>query len=99
MGGPHQAQAHAQVVSNLVDYDMRPQQAIDHPRFHHNQAANTLALERGIPEMAQYQLLRLGHNVVEAVSGRFGGGQAILRLGDTWIAGSDHRKDGMAAGY
>ncbi|MHA2434037.1 MAG: gamma-glutamyltransferase, partial [Candidatus Thorarchaeota archaeon] len=33
MGGPHQAQAHAQVVSNLVDYDMRPQQAIDHPRF------------------------------------------------------------------
>jgi len=36
---------------------------------------------------------------VEAVSGRFGGGQAILRLGDTWIAGSDHRKDGMAAGY
>jgi len=99
MGGAHQAQAHAQVVSNLVDYNMRPQQAIDHPRFHHNQSSNTLAIERGIPEMAQYQLLRLGHKVVEAARGTFGGGQAILRLEDAWIAGSDHRKDGMAAGY
>ena len=99
MGGAHQAQAHAQVVSNLVDYNMRPQRAIDHPRFHHNQASNTLAIERGIPEMAQYQLLRLGHKVVEVTRGTFGAGQAILRLDDAWIAGSDHRKDGMAAGY
>ncbi len=99
MGGAHQAQAHAQVVSNLVDYSMRPQQAIDHPRFHHAQASNTLAIERGIPEMAQYQLLRLGHKIVDAARGTFGGGQAILRLADAWIAGSDHRKDGIAAGY
>ncbi|MFW9800244.1 MAG: gamma-glutamyltransferase, partial [Candidatus Thorarchaeota archaeon] len=99
MGGAHQAQAHAQVVSNLLDYNMTPQEAIDSPRFHHNQAANTVGVESGVPDTVQAELLRLGHKIVEEHSATFGGGQAILRLDDAWIAGSDHRKDGMAAGF
>ncbi len=98
MGGAHQAQAHAQFVSNLVDYNMTPQEALDHPRFHHDQEKNTVALENGIPPYVQGELRRLGHRLVHETMSGFGGGQAILRLGDAWIAGSDYRKDGMAIG-
>ena len=99
MGGDHQAQAHAQFVSNLVDYEMGPQQAIDHPRFNHNHAENIVGLERGFPEEIRGRLGKMGHNLGEKPSPGFGGGQAILRLYDSWIAGSDFRKDGHAAGF
>ncbi|MHA2021709.1 MAG: gamma-glutamyltransferase family protein, partial [Candidatus Thorarchaeota archaeon] len=99
MGGAHQAQAHAQFVSNIVDYSMSPQQAIDHPRFNHNQGPNTVAIEAGVPQTVQIELLRMGHTIMESPMSTFGGGQAILRDGSGWIAGSDHRKDGMASGF
>lgn len=99
MGGDHQAQAHAQFVSNLVDYDMGPQEAIDHPRFNHYHQENKVGLERGFPEEIRTRLGKLGHNLIDRPSPGFGGGQAILRLYDSWIAGSDFRKDGHAAGF
>ncbi|MFX1441594.1 MAG: gamma-glutamyltransferase, partial [Promethearchaeota archaeon] len=73
--------------------------AIDHPRFNHDQGSNTVAVEAGVPQTVQIELLRLGHTIVESPMAAFGGGQAILRCGSGWIAGSDHRKDGMAAGF
>ncbi|MHA1216941.1 MAG: gamma-glutamyltransferase [Candidatus Thorarchaeota archaeon] len=99
MGGDHQAQAHAQVVSNMVDYGMSPQEAIEHPRFHHDQATNTVALENGVPAHVQGRLRRLGHRLVHETAAGFGGGQIIVRLRESWIAGSDHRKDGHAAAF
>jgi len=99
MGGPHQAQAHAQFVSNVLDYEMSPQEALDHPRFHHNQDSNTVALENGIPPRAQGELKKRGHEIAHETMAGFGGGQAIFRLKDAWIAGSDFRKDGQAAGF
>jgi gamma-glutamyltranspeptidase/glutathione hydrolase len=98
MGGPHQAQAHAQFVSNIVDSDMWPQQAIDHPRFHHDQATNSVAIESRVPQSEMNSLGSKGHVLIDEKKAGFGGGQAILRLGDAWIAGSDMRKDGQAAG-
>jgi len=99
MGGSHQAQAHAQFVSNLVDCNMSPQAALDYPRFDHDQEKNLVKLEKGIPFHLHDELQKLGH-ILEAgsVSG-FGCGQAILSLEDAWIAGSDYRKDGQAAGF
>jgi gamma-glutamyltranspeptidase/glutathione hydrolase len=99
MGGAHQAQAHAQFVSNIVDHDMRPQEALDHPRFHHDQSSNTIALENGIPVKVQGELRRKGHRLRSETMSGFGGGQAILRMESAWIAGSDYRKDGQAAGF
>ena len=99
MGGAHQAQAHAQFVSNLVDYEMRPQAAIDHPRFNHNHEKNLVALEKAIPSKTRSELRRLGHVIVDEAASVFGGGQAILRIEGSWIAGSDYRKDGQAAGF
>ncbi|MGV9103328.1 MAG: gamma-glutamyltransferase [Candidatus Thorarchaeota archaeon] len=99
MGGPHQAQAHAQFVSNMLDYELSPQEALDHPRFHHNQNSNTVALENGIPPQAQGELRKRGHSIAHETMAGFGGGQAIFRLRDAWIAGSDFRKDGQATGF
>jgi len=99
MGGAHQAQAHAQFVSNLVDYQMGPQAAMDYPRFNHDHEENIVALEHGFPVVVQNELRKLGHRLTEKTVSAFGGGQVILRLEDSWIAGSDFRKDGQAAGF
>ena len=99
MGGSHQAQAHAQFVSNVVDYGMSPQEAIDYPRFNHNHEKNEVGLENEIPPQVQSELRRRGHLLIPESAVYFGGGQAILRLEDAWIAGSDYRKDGQAAGF
>jgi gamma-glutamyltranspeptidase/glutathione hydrolase len=99
MGGDHQAEAHAQYVSNVIDYHMLPQEAIDHPRFHHDQHSNTVSLEPGMAPAAMKDLHKRGHSLVQDSTSQFGGGQAILRSHDIWIAGSDRRKDGQASGY
>ncbi|NHJ14690.1 MAG: gamma-glutamyltransferase [Candidatus Thorarchaeota archaeon] len=99
MGGSHQAQAHAQVISNLVDYRMKPQKAIDFPRFHHDQLTNDVGLSSGVPRKSRDSLRKKGHEIVTKSKSAYGGGQAILWHIDAWIAGSDYRKDGMAAGF
>ena len=99
MGGDHQAEAHAQFVSNIIDHKMFPQEAIDHPRFHHDQRVNTVWLEDGLPPSTRKSLQRKGHRVAPDLASKFGGGQAILRVHDMWMAGSDYRKDGQASGY
>ncbi|RDE12425.1 MAG: gamma-glutamyltransferase [Candidatus Thorarchaeota archaeon] len=99
MGGDHQAEAHAQFVSNTVDHKMSPQEAIDHPRFHHDQRTNMVWLEEGLPLSTRGALQKKGHQVAPEHTVKFGGGQAILRVHDIWVAGSDYRKDGQASGY
>lgn len=99
MGGSHQSQAHAQFVSNVVDYGMSPQEAMDYPRFDHDHITNKVGLENEISPEVQGELSKRGHNLIPETASYFGGGQAILRLEDAWIAGSDHRKDGQAAGF
>ena len=97
MGGAMQPQGHFQLVLRLVDERMDPQAALDAPRFR-VEADGSVQLEPGLwPEEAG--LRSLGHAVVRGeVQQPFGVGQAILRLGDAWIAGSDGRGDGFAAG-
>ena len=104
MGGDVQAQAHVQVVSNLIDYDLNIQEAIDYPRFHYVDA-DRVAFEADYDAELKEQLARLGHDVLgeEAVLARggFGGGQGIMidpTTGCFW-GGSDRRKDGVAIGF
>ncbi len=104
MGGDVQAQAHVQVVSNLVDYELNIQEALDCARFHCAGGA-AVALEAEHTPDQRARLAALGHDVLgeEAVLARggFGGGQGILidpRTGCFW-GGSDRRKDGCAIGF
>ena len=98
MGGQYQATGHARLVSNLVDFGMDPQEAIDGPRCFTE--AGIATVERGYPDAVRAELARRGHRV-EIPSVPIGGAQAILIDEDagTLTGGSDPRKDGCAIGY
>jgi len=104
MGGDVQAQGHVQVVSNMVDYGLNIQEALDYPRLHYLEGAR-VALEPEYEESVRDELRRCGHDVVDEsatlLRGGFGGGQGILidpATGAYW-GGSDRRKDGCAIGF
>lgn len=97
MGGSMQPQGHVQVLLNLVEFGMDPQEAIDAARFRHLND-NRVAIENLHPEVAA-ALAELGHDLVMPTGIPFGGAQAIMKLERGWAAGSDPRKDGMAAGH
>jgi len=98
MGGPYQAMGHGHVLSNMLDYGMNPQQALDAPRIFWDKDG-ALELERGIGTDVQAGLEALGHKCVP--NALHGGGQVIEidHQRGVLIAGSDPRKDGHAAGY
>ena len=97
MGGGYQPAGHARLVSNLVDFGMDVQAAIDAPRAFADTGG--LKLERGhAPNVAQ-ALADMGHEVI-VPRDPLGGAQAI-RIHDSGVleGGSDPRKDGCALGY
>jgi gamma-glutamyltranspeptidase/glutathione hydrolase len=110
MGGDFQPQGHAQVLMNMLDFGMSPQQATDQPRLEHSgsssptgskmEAGGELVFEHGFPDAVKEKLASMGHSIRDSV-GAHGGYQAIWRSDDPLIyyGGSDPRKDGCAMGY
>lgn len=98
MGGAYQPCGHSRFVSNLADFDMDIQAAMDAPRCFANDGV--LAVERGYSDVVRQGLMDLGH-AVETPKVAIGGSQAIWidRENGVLIGGSDHRKDGAALGY
>ena len=108
MGGAFQPQGHVQVLVNLIDFGMSPQQAGEQPRVEHSgspeptgepgDGLGTVRCERGIDDTARAGLESMGHDVKQG--GAFGGYQGILRLEEPrrYVGGSDPRKDGCALG-
>ncbi len=102
MGGWNQAQAHAQFVSNLVDFGMNIQGALDAPRFSKDTFAGCdVNLESRIPVATLDALTAMGHRIImrgDYSSTRMGAGQAVQRDYRTGMnsAASDPRKDGAA---
>jgi gamma-glutamyltranspeptidase/glutathione hydrolase len=110
MGGDFQPQGHCQVLMNMLDFGMSPQQAGDQPRVEHlgspeptgepGTGAGTLSFEDGIGDDVIRELVAMGHRDSGTTSAK-GGYQAIWRTDDplTYFGGSDPRKDGAALGY
>ncbi len=98
MGGAYQATGHARFVSNIVDYGMDPQSALDAPRAFAD--AGELKVERGYAQDVHQTLADLGHKVVVPDT-PVGGAQTILidHEGGVLQGASDPRKDGCALGY
>lgn len=97
MGGGYQPAGHARFVSNITDFGMDPQQAIDLPRSFGDRTV--LKIERGYSEETRASLAEMGHQI-EIPREPLGGGQAILIGEDgVLVGGSDPRKDGCALGY
>jgi gamma-glutamyltranspeptidase/glutathione hydrolase len=98
MGGAMQPQAHLQVVSNLVDFNLNPQAALDAPRWQWVQGRE-LYFEMGIPAHIAAALSRRGHDIrYEHRETAFGRGQIIQRLpSGIYAAGTEMRADGYIA--
>jgi gamma-glutamyltranspeptidase/glutathione hydrolase len=97
MGGDNQAQAHAQMVANFVDFGLHVQQAGDAPRIRH--MGDAIAVERGIGSEVRRALEARGHALKDG-RGQVGGYQAICidPHSGVLLGGSDLRKDGLAIG-
>jgi gamma-glutamyltranspeptidase/glutathione hydrolase len=101
MGGANQPMAHAQFVSNIVDYAMNLQQALESPRFFKASSQGLeVAIEARMPEATLARLAKMGHEIAvrPEYSQEMGRGQAILHDSKTGVnyAGSDPRSDGAA---
>lgn len=96
MGAPMQPQGHVQVVVNLTDYGMNPQSALDAPRWRVLDGS-TVLLEHTVPRHVASELGDRHHTIrVSPEVSLFGKGQIILRHGDTLVAASEPRADGIA---
>jgi len=101
MGGWNQPQAHVQVITNIVDYGLNIQQALEAPRFVKLTFPGTdVMMESRVPESVRQALERRGHDI--DLQGEFsnmvGGGQAVMHDAGAKVnyGGSDPRKDGCA---
>jgi len=97
MGAAMQPQGHAQLLINLLDYGMNPQEAVEHPRHRHENGV--LLIEGRVPEDEVARLRGRGHHVEvkEDYMIPAGGAQLIHILENGVRAcGSDPRKDGCA---
>ena len=115
MSGAVQAQAHAQHIVNMVDLGFNAQATTDAARFDHNQAADRVSLDEYLYDAVGSSLAAKGHDVRvrNDVGGGYQGlyferdpllsapgqGNHKKPVNGIYRAGSDHRKDGQAAGY
>jgi gamma-glutamyltranspeptidase/glutathione hydrolase len=98
MGAAFQPIGHVYVMTNMLDYKMDVQEAIDHPRVFFE--GGEVQYEEPLAGAFAESLARLGHPVALR-SDPWGGGQAIeIDAATRVLAGaSDPRKDGCALGY
>ena len=109
MGGNIQPQGHAQIMCNIIDYGMNPQEAGDAARYTHSGSSQptgqimrdggSTQLEAGVCPGVVTELEKRGHHLFRGPNG--GGYQAIMYDSDanSYIGASEMRKDGMAAGW
>lgn len=97
MGGAYQPNGHARFVTNMVDFGLHPQAAIDAPRSFSGE--DGMLVEGGYGPDVRAKLAEMGHDV-HIPDGPIGGAQAIL-IDDSGVlqGASDPRKDGCALGY
>ncbi|HEV2202188.1 MAG TPA: gamma-glutamyltransferase [Bryobacteraceae bacterium] len=101
MGGMNQPLAHAQFASNVVDYGMNIQEALESPRFTKRNANGCdVSIEVRVPAATLQQLSERGHEIRirREYTQEMGRGQAILHNSTTKTnyAASDPRADGEA---
>ena len=113
MGGGMQPQGQAQIIINMVDYGLGPQEAGDAPRWQHYgsseptgqpaEGVGVLHLETGVPTATKAQLEAMGWTLGPP-DGGFGGYQNVMRQinpdgSAVYGAASEMRKDGLALAY
>jgi gamma-glutamyltranspeptidase/glutathione hydrolase len=104
MGGNMQPQGHVQTLARMLLARQQPQAACDAPRWKW-EAGLKVDLEPALPAALREELARRGHQIARVDDSYmdFGSGQFIWSLGepavDGYVAASDARRDGLAAGF
>jgi gamma-glutamyltranspeptidase/glutathione hydrolase len=104
MGGNMQPQGHIQFAMRFIDEYLNPQACSDAPRWRIDDLGK-LTVEATMPTDIIEGLKNMGHEimVMPVDSLDFGSAQAIAKISDesdsAYIAASDHRRDGLAAGF
>jgi len=104
MGANMQPQGHVQTLVRMLDYAQNPQAACDAPRWRYNEGL-VINVEAGMDPHTVQGLQQRGHamEVINDSYQDFGSGQFIWRMGDPkiegYVAASDSRRDGLAAGF
>jgi len=104
MGGNMQPQGHVQTLTRMLLGGQQPQAACDAPRWKWD-CGLKVDIEPTVPTAVRDELQRRGHEAVRVEDSYmdFGSGQFIWRLGDPavegYVAASDSRRDGLAAGF
>jgi gamma-glutamyltranspeptidase/glutathione hydrolase len=98
MGAHFQPMGHVYIMSDMFEYGMDPQEALDAPRVFFE--GNALLVEETVPQNVVAGLKRLGHRVERRLM-PWGGGQIVVmdRENGVLVGASDPRKDGVALGY
>ena len=92
-----QPQGHVQVLINMLDLGMNPQEALDAPRFMWDEGVK-VAIEREAGDYAITDLIKRGHDIdVQEASSTFGRGQIIFTDGTCLYGGTEKRCDGTVA--
>jgi gamma-glutamyltranspeptidase/glutathione hydrolase len=98
MGGYMQPQGHVQVISNVVDYGMPLQRALDEPRWRYRESGE-LGVEPHFDDDVAAKLVRKDHDVRTLSPVQFGGAQIVRNEGGVLSAATEPRKDGNAQGF
>ena len=109
-GGDFQPQCGIQILTGLIDGGLRPQDAVEAPRWHSFPGtdpatvnrAGELRVEAGMPEDTIRDLGRMGHNVIRNPLGAYNGVVQVIardRRRGVLTGASDPRGDGQAVGY
>lgn len=108
-GADDQVQVNFQIISNMIDFGMGLQEAIEAPRWSSTPgtvptditAPYELRLESGFPAPLLDALRQKGHNVKEDPSLTFGSVKCVLRDPETGVlcGGSDPRRDAYTVGW
>ncbi len=100
MGGYMQPQGHMQVVTNMIDFHLNPQMALDAKRFQWIENMKFI-VEPGFDENIITELKKRGHEIeIESELAMFGRGQVIIRLENgVYVAGCESRTDSNIACY
>jgi gamma-glutamyltranspeptidase/glutathione hydrolase len=100
-GADFQVQTNLQVITGVLDHGLDPQAAVDAPRW--GDTPQGLGVEREMPEETHQELAHRGHDVklVDRATAGMGRAQAIVIDPESgaFIAGSDSRGEGLAAGW
>lgn len=109
-GGDIQVQSNMQVVCNVIDHGMNPQEAVEAARWQHGGSvgapgeagAEVLAIEDRVDPLVRDELTARGHNVAPLGAWAHGSSYQLIVVDPVtgaYMAGSDPRCDGHAAGY